>query len=70
MPVYVSFLICALSGGSCHVTIPVERPFPGIAACEREGMMLMPSWEETHPGWKVTKIRCSVGNKPHDEEAA
>jgi hypothetical protein len=50
MPVYLSFLICALSGGTCHVTIPVERPFIGISACQIEGMTMLPQWQEQHPG--------------------
>jgi hypothetical protein len=70
MPVYLSFLICAISSGSCHVTIPLERAFVGIAACQMQGMMMMPSWQEQHPGWTVKRVRCSVGNRPHDEEAA
>ena len=69
-PVYLSFLICALSGGACHVTIPVERPFAGISACQMQGMLMTPQWQERHPGWMVSRIRCSVGNRPHDEEGA
>jgi hypothetical protein len=70
MPVYLSFLICALSGGGCHVTIPVERPFVALSACQMEGMIITPQWQEQHPGWAVKRIRCSLGNRPHDEEAA
>jgi hypothetical protein len=70
MPVYLSFLICALSGGACHVTIPVERPFVGISACQMQGMVMMPQWQQQHPGWTVKRVRCSIGNRPHDEEAA
>jgi hypothetical protein len=70
MLVYLSFLICALSGGTCHVTIPIERPFIGISACEMQGMLMTPQWQEHHPGWTVKRIRCSVGNRPHDEEGA
>jgi hypothetical protein len=68
--VYLSFLICAVSGGSCHVTIPEDRGFAGVAACQMEGMVLTPQWQEQHPGWTVKRIRCSIGNRPHDEEAA
>jgi hypothetical protein len=70
MPVYLSFLICALSGGACHITIPAERAFVGLSACQMEGMMITPQWQEQHPGWTVRRIRCSIGNRPHDEEAA
>ena len=70
MPVYLSFLICALSGSACHVTIPIEQPFAGIAACQMHGMILSPQWQEQHLGWTVKRIRCSIGNRPHDEEAA
>jgi hypothetical protein len=70
MPVFLSYLICAASGGSCHVTIPLERAFAGLPACQREGMLSAPQWQDQHPGWRVAKIRCSVGNRPHSEEAA
>ena len=70
MPIYLSFFICALSGGACHVTIPIDQPYTGIAACQMGGMMIAPQWEEIHPGWKVSRIRCSLGDRPHDEEAA
>jgi hypothetical protein len=70
MPVYLSFLICALSGGACHVTIPAERAFVGLSACQMEGMMITPQWQEQHPGWTVSCIRCSIGSRPHDEEVA
>jgi len=70
MPVYLSFLICALSGGACHVTIPLERAFIGLSACQIEGMMITPQWQEQHPGWAVKRIRCSIGNRPRDEDTA
>ena len=61
MPVYLSFLVCALSGGACHITIPLER---------LEGMTIAPQWQDRHPGWTIKRFRCSIGNRPHDEEAA
>jgi hypothetical protein len=70
VPVYLSFLICALSGGSCHNTIPVEHVFVGLSACQMQGMMIAPQWLEQHPGWTVKRIRCSIGNRPNDEEGA
>jgi len=70
MPVYLSFLICALSGGTCHVTIPAERAFAGLSACQVEGMMMTPQWQEQHPGWTVKRIRCSIGRPPQSEEVA
>jgi hypothetical protein len=70
MPVYLSFLICALSGNACHVTIPAERAFAGLSACQVEGMMMTPQWQEQHPGWTVKRIRCSIGHPPHNDEVA
>ena len=70
MPVYLSFLICALSGGSCHDAIPLERASIGLSACQIEGMMITPQWQEQHPGWAVKRIRCSIGNLPRDEDTA
>lgn len=68
MLVYLSFLVCLSSGASCHTAIPVERPFYGLSSCEREGMMLAPSWEEAHASWHVSKIRCSLGNRPKAQD--
>jgi hypothetical protein len=70
MPVYLSFLICTITSGTCHVTIPLERPFIGLSACQIEGMMLTPQWQDQHPGWTVKRIRCSIGNRPNEEEPA
>jgi hypothetical protein len=30
----------------------------------------MPQWQQQHPGWTIRRVRCSIGNRPHDEEAA
>jgi hypothetical protein len=66
--VYLSFLICTLSGTACHVTVPVERAFIGVSACQMEGMTMVPTWEDGHSGWLVRRIRCSIGSRPLDEE--
>ncbi len=67
MPVYLSFLICALSGGGCHATVPVDEPYAGISACQMQGMILAPQWLDQHPGWTIKRIRCSIGGRPpHD----
>jgi len=68
MPVYLSFMICALSSGACHVAIPVERAFAGLSACQSAGMLMAPEWQERQPGWTVKHIRCSIGSSPRDEE--
>lgn len=68
MPVFLSLLVCTLSGHACHVTVPVERPLAGLAACQVEGMQTAAKWTEQHPGWHVEKIRCSVGNRPKPED--
>jgi hypothetical protein len=68
MLVYLSFLICTLSGVVCRVAVPVERPFIGVSACQIEGMTMVPSWEDGHAGWLVRRIRCSIGTRQPDEE--
>jgi hypothetical protein len=68
MLVYLSFLICTSAGASCHTTIPVERPFMGLAACQMEGMLSAPKWQEDHPSWVVSKIRCTLGQRPKVED--
>ena len=67
MPVYLSFLICALSGGGCHAVVPVEEPYVGISACQMQGMMIAPQWLDQHPGWSIKRIRCSIGGRPPHE---
>jgi hypothetical protein len=52
------------------VTIPAERVFAGLSACQVEGMMMTPQWQEQHPGWTVKRIRCSIGRPPQNEEVA
>ena len=66
MFVYLSFLICTLSGAACHIEVPLERPFIGLSACQVEGMTMAPAWEAEHSGWVVRRIRCSIGNRPAD----
>jgi hypothetical protein len=67
MPVYLSFLICALSGGGCHTVLPFEEALSGISACQMQGMTLAPQWLDQHPGWIIKRIRCSIGGRPpHD----
>ncbi len=69
MPVYLSLLVCSLAGDVCHIVVPVERPFIGMSACQVEGMTMLPQWLEQHPGWRVKRIRCSIGNRPNADEA-
>jgi hypothetical protein len=69
MPVYLSLLACTLIGDVCHIVVPVERPFIGMSACQVEGMTMLPQWLEQHPGWRVKRIRCSIGNRPSADEA-
>jgi hypothetical protein len=69
MLVYLSFLICT-AAGSCHTTVPEERPFMGLSACQMAGEMLIPSWEEAHPSWHVNKVRCTLGQRPKPEDQA
>ncbi|MGH3260542.1 MAG: hypothetical protein ACRDNS_00960 [Trebonia sp.] len=64
MPVFLSFLVCI--GASCHVSIPSRVAFPGLAAFQRQGMMLAPSWEAVH----VAAIRCTLGERPQTDDQA
>jgi hypothetical protein len=70
MIVWLSFLVCTVGGQSCHVTVPTEREFMGVSACQIEGMKSVPVGTEAHGGWHVAKIRCSIGNKPKPEDDA
>ncbi len=65
---FLSFLVCS-SANVCSVTIPYAEPLPGLAACQRDGMLMVPSWEVDHPGMTVKKIRCTIGKRPHAEDA-
>lgn len=67
MPVYLSFLICALSGGGRHAIVPAQQPFAGVSACQMQGMIIAPQWLDQHPGWTITRIRCPIGSPaPND----
>jgi len=68
MVVWLSFLVCTISGQSCHVTVPTEQPFMGMSACQVEAMKSLPAWTEAHEGWHISKIRCSIGKKPQPED--
>ena len=46
MVVWLSFLVCTISGQSCHVTVPTEQPFMGMSACQVEAMKSLPAWTE------------------------
>ena len=48
MVVWLSFLVCTISGQSCHVTVPTEQPFMGMSACQVEAMKSLPAWTEAH----------------------
>jgi len=69
MLVYLSFLVCNVVN-VCHITIPEERPFVGLAACQIEGEMLIDEWQKAHVGLTVTKVRCTMGKRPASDEAA
>ena len=64
MMVYLSFLVCVIAGGDCHTVVPIEEPFVGLSACQMQGMLLTPQWQEQHPGLSVRRIRCSIGGRP------
>lgn len=68
MWVYLALLVCTSSGQSCFTTEGRELPFAGLAGCQIAGEMMAPSWEEQHPGWKVSKIRCTLGKRGHAED--
>lgn len=65
---FLSFLVCS-TPSVCYVTIPNEEPMAGISACMRNGVLLVPSWEAEHPGLTVRKVRCTIGKRPHAEDA-
>jgi len=64
MITWLMFLIC--SAGDCHTITPIDRPFMGTSACFHEGMIITPSWEDAHPGWKVSKVLCRTGERSQE----
>jgi hypothetical protein len=64
---YLAFIVC--HGAVCFTTVPYNTPLAGLSACQQQGMMIAPQWEETHPGYKVTKIRCRIGKEWAPEDA-
>jgi len=69
MPVYLSFLICTLSGASCHTIVPIDQPFLGLPVCQKQGEIIAARWIEQNPGWVVKRIRCTIGKIPTDSDA-
>ncbi|MEO8713812.1 MAG: hypothetical protein ABI369_02245 [Acetobacteraceae bacterium] len=70
MVVYLSLLVCALNSSTCHVTVPHERPAVGLSGCQIAGMQAAAEFVKEHPGWFVSKIRCSPGSPPRAEDEA
>jgi hypothetical protein len=68
MLVWLTFLVCTVSGVSCHVTVPTDQPFVGLAPCQVGGMTAAAEWQDKHHGWRVARIRCTLGNPPADPE--
>ena len=69
MLVYLAFLVCT-HANVCFTTVPSEEPLAGLSACQQQGMMIAPQWEESHPGYTVKKIRCRIGKPFQPEDAA
>ena len=66
MAVFLSFLICA-TANDCHIVVPYDEPYAGLAACQQAGMIMMPEWQKQHPGWLVKQVRCTFGDRPKSE---
>lgn len=75
MPVYLSFLVCALgatspNSTSCYVTVPYTEPMAGLAACQIKGEVMAAEFKANHHGWKVSRIRCTLGSRPQPQDQA
>ena len=67
MAVFLSFFICTAVANDCHIIVPYDEPFVGLAACQQAGMMMMPEWQTQHTGWVVKSVRCTIGDRPKAE---
>jgi hypothetical protein len=67
MAIFLSFVICTAAASDCHIVIPYEEPFVGLSACQQAGMMMIPEWQRQHSGWMVTRVRCTIGDRPKGE---
>jgi len=65
MLIWLSFLVCF--GTECHIDVPMVEPMQNMTECFMQGKQMIPQWEEDHPGNKVAKIRCTIGNRPQQE---
>lgn len=67
MLIFVSMLVCAISSHQCHRVIPEVPPQHGLVACERIGMFYAAKWQLEHRDYVVTRIDCSLGNRPQTD---
>lgn len=63
MLIGLSFLIC-LAADECRTV--AAGGVPSLVECERVGMLHAAEVEAANPGWRVAKVRCSIGNQRGD----
>ena len=44
--------------------IEADNTIAGMLSCGLQGQEMAAQWEESHPGWEVSKISCQSGDKP------
>jgi hypothetical protein len=69
MNVLLSIVFCLTANASeCQTVRPVQPDgFVGIAGCTIEGQQEAAAWLEEHPKWRLDRIKCTLGNKPKED---
>lgn len=68
----LSLIAClADKPAECRVYYPEMEPEEGMGlmGCVVQGQRWQAQWEPMHPGWKVRKVRCSLGVRRDPAEA-
>jgi len=72
MLVTLSMVFCLISDPTqCRTVTPLipDDYSLSMSSCPLAGQTEGAKWVEEHPRYRMTRVRCSVGNKPPEKDA-
>ncbi len=73
MPVYLIIAFCLLADPSTckdiRPDIADDFPMVGLAMCMQMGERIATEYVETHPKWKLDRVKCRIGSPPQERDA-
>lgn len=74
MPVTLSIVLCLIgmdpsAPGACRRPVYAEEEIHGLAYCAQRGQQLLIQELANNPGY-TGRVRCSIGNRPPEQNAA